>query len=175
MLEMGGGGRRGRATKKGPAAGQCGPLPQSPREGPPRAMPGRESCGSGGRSTQWHSGWQVGIPFIKESGTLPCRARLILPSFLQGYSEIPSSSPLCCLLKAGLGPYPPHPLSLHPEVLSQQPFPRTHLRFFPHLQLLLFPGMRWGQSKSKASVRVRKRTVGSPDGCLSAEHACKPL
>lgn len=68
----------------------------------------------------------------------------------KAYSEIPFSCPFCWLCcRQGWARYPPHPGSIHPEVLSQPPLPRIYLSLFPHLKETV-PRNEVGQQEERA-------------------------
>lgn len=68
----------------------------------------------------------------------------------KAYSEIPFSCPFCWLCRRqGWARYPPHPGSIHPEVLSQPPLPRIYLSLFPHLKETI-PRNEVGQQEERA-------------------------
>lgn len=68
----------------------------------------------------------------------------------KAYSEIPFSCPFCWLCRRqGWARYPPHPGSIHPEVLSQPPLPRIYLSLFPHLKETV-PRNEVGQQEERA-------------------------
>lgn len=140
------------------------PSSSSPAPTPPRGWEGGEG-GKGRRRelliqldrASGAPGWQICLrelsccSFGKERALSPAGLPHC-PSFQQGILRSSFQSPsLLAVLEAGMGQHPPHPLPIHPEVLSQQPFPRTHLSFFPHLQLSLFPGVRWGRAESEVA------------------------